>query len=249
MDTTQTTPKEGDEEKATPAPTPEPVMQDQDSAPKADPETQEAPPQETPATISVEELGETVGREFDSPEEAKKWAKNVNSLVGDQTRARKDKALEKLAGQANLSVPELLEVIDTQPMNQPQEQQQAPTQQTPPDTANLRVTRLEVDRLVDKQPEAKAVKDTLFAEAVSTGKSVADIWDEKYAPVLEAGKKVGRKKLQSNLEGQPTKAASTASESTDTKISFKGNNPETGKKWTAEEMEKHLHFTQPSSRL
>lgn len=248
MDTTQTTQQEGTLGTATQAPTPAPVMPNQDSAPKADPARQEAPAEDI-STLSLEELGETVGRKFDSKEEATKWVKEVNSYVGDQTRAKKDKALERLAAQANLSVPELLELIDSQDLNIPQQGQDQASPQQRPDTATLRVTRLEVRDLIEKQPEASAVKDALLAEALSTGKDVEQIWKEKYAPVLEAGKKSGAKKLQSNLEGQPTKAASTASESTDTKVDFRGPNPETGRPWTSEEMERYLGYKSPTPRL
>lgn len=250
MDDKQTTKQEGDapstEEKKGQAPTPADVMPDQDSAPKADPEPQEA------ATLSVEELGELVGREFDSPEAAKKWVKEVNSYVGDQTRAKKDKALEKLASQAGLSTDELLEVIDTQDVSQPtmtnQSQQTPPTPQAP-DVTTIRVTRMEVDNLLDKHPEASAIKDKLLAEALNTGKTAREIWDDKYAPILEAGKKLGAKKLQSNLEGQPGKAASTAQASEDTKIDFSGINPETGRRWTSQEMERHLGYKETSPGL
>lgn len=248
METTQTTQQEGVVDTATTTPTPAPVMQTQDSAPTADPVHQEATVSQDPTTLSVEELGASVGRTFSSAEEAKKWVKEVNSYVGDQTRAKKDKALEKLASQANLTVNELLEVVDAQDLHMPQGATASSVHEKP-NTADLRVTRLEVENLVEKKPEAVAVRDAIFAEAVSTGKSAADIWREKYEPVLEAGKKVGAKKLQSNLEGQPTKAASTASDTTDTKIDFSGVNPETGKKWTAEDMEKHLHYQNPSARL
>lgn len=251
MDTTQTTQQEGNEEKAASAPTPENVMQGQDSAPKADPESQEAKQQENLSALSLEELSKTAGRQFNSPEEAKKWVTEVNSYVGDQTRVKKDRALSLLAEKAGLSVDELIEVIDSQDLAMPQTNAASAqsTSQSAPDTANIRVTRLEVKELVEKQPEAAAVRDALLAEALATGKAVEDIWNAKYAPVLEAGKKVGAKKLQSNLEGQPTKAASTASESTDTKVDFSGANPETGKRWTAEEMEKYLGYRQPSQRL
>jgi len=230
METTQTTPPEG-----TAVPTPETVMPNQDSAPTADPASQEAKPSELRVVI-----GEALGRNFSTDEEAKENLRNLKSLVGDQTVAKQRKALEKLAEQANLTPAELIEVIETQDLSQ-QPTQSADRPIQTPDPNSARLTRIEVDNLVREQPDAAVIKETLFAEALATGKPASDIWAQKYAPILEAGKKVGAKKLQTNREGQPTKAASTASEETGTKLDFS--------KMTSKEMEKHLGFTQPTPRI
>lgn len=255
METTQTTSQEG-EDKQDVQPTPdEPVMQDQDSAQAADPEQQESrEPEKQEATLSVDEISQVAGREFDSPDAARKWIREVNSFVGDQTRARDRKTLEKLASQANLTVDELHEVIDAQEISSPAPTQQAQqTTQQPMNPSNdpttIRLTRLEVDNLVKEAPAAKASKDKILAEALATGKSASEIWEEKYRPVYEEGRKAGAKKLQSNIEGQPTKAASTASDSTDTKVDFSGVNPETGRRWTSKEMEAIVGYKEPTPGL
>jgi hypothetical protein len=200
---TQTPTKEGEE--LGNQPTPEAGMQPQDQAPKADP-VKEAKPSE------LKVIEEATGRDFGGNiDEAKKYLTNLNSLVGDQTVAKQRKALEKLAQQANLTPNELLEVIETQNIQVPTEQP-APEAPRTPDPSVSRLTRLEVNDLIAKQPDAESIKDTLFAEALATGKPVEEIWNAKYAPVMEAGKKLGAKKLQQTKEGQPLKGTSNASE-------------------------------------
>lgn len=218
-------------------PTPVAEMPTQDSAPQAD-----AKPQAKPAELQL--IEEALGREFSSGEEAKNTLRNLNSLVGDQTISKQRKALEKIATQANLSTDELLEVLDNQELNVQPEQTQAETPSIPhlPDDATKRVVRLEVDTFVKDVPEAKIIRDNLFAEALTSGKSISEIWDKKYAPIIDAGRKLGAKKLQSNIEGQPLKATSTASEEGDTKVDFSGINPATGKRWTSKEMEQYIPY-------
>lgn len=235
-------------EEGTAVPTPPDDMSSQDSAPDADP-IQEAKPE------AVQFAERTLGRKFDSVEEAEKTIKNLNSLVGDQTVSSQRKALEKIASQANMSTNELIEYLATQDINTPQATsdeshtvESAPVRNLPDDTTK-RLVRLETDTFVKDTPEAKVVRDQIFAKALATGRSVTEIWSNEFAPLIEIGKKSGAKKLQQNIEGQPLKATSTAMEDVDTKINFSGNNPATGQRWTAEEMEKYIGYTPPSKRI
>lgn len=225
-------------------PTPNTGMSPEDSAPKV--ETRQTPPE-----LAV--IEEATGRKFESTEEAKKYLTNLNSLVGDQTTSKQRKALEKLASQAGLSTDELLEVIETQPLDIPQGTEETPVQRQPvrnlPDDTTKRLVRIEMDTLVKDIPEASIVRDQLFAEALTTGKPAIELWTSKYGPLVEAGMKKGAKKLQATLEGQPTKATSTASESSDTKVDFSGINPATGKRWTAAEMEGFIGYREPTRGL
>lgn len=220
----------------TAVPTPDTGMSPEDSAPKV--ETRQTPPE-----LSV--IEKATGRKFESVEEAEKFLTNLNSLVGEQTTSKQRKALEKLASQAGLSTEELLEVIDTQPLNIPQGTDENPVHTAPvrnlPDETTKRLVRIETEQLVKDIPEASIVRDQLFAEALTTGKPAMDLWTSKYGPLVDAGKKLGAKKLQATLEGQPTKAASTASENTDTKVDFS--------KMSSQDMEKHLGYSNPTSRL
>lgn len=225
-------------------PTPPAGMSPQDSAQIADQQPQVA--EAKPAGLTV--IEEALGREFSSLEEATTSLKNLNSLVGEQTTSKQRKAIEKIAAQANLTPDELYEVLETQ--NVPVESVQTDQPVAPQsDEATKRVIRLETDSFVKDTPEAQVIRDTLFAEALSSGKTVREIWEGKYAPIIEAGKKIGAKKLQSNIEGQPLKGTSTASDMEDTKVDFSGVNPTTGKRWTAQEMEQYIGYTPPSQRL
>jgi len=224
------------ESEGTAVPTPDNGMSGQDSAPTV--ETRQTPPE-------LALIEEVLGRKFESPEQAKETLRNLNSLVGDQTTSKQRKALEKLASQAGLSTDELLEVIETQPMNIPQGTEETPVRGAPvrslPDDTTKRLVRIEMDQLVKDIPEASIVRDQLFAEALTTGKPAVELWTSKYGPLVDAGKKIGAKKLQATLEGQPTRATSTASESSDTQVDFS--------KLSSQEMEKYLNFANPSPRL
>lgn len=213
-------------------PTPPAGMSPQDSAPEAQPK-QEAKPAE------LTFIEETLGREFPSLEEARASLKNLNSLVGDQTISKQRKALEKIARQANLTPEELLEVVEsqeTQDHNGTAETPvESPTLSSLPDDTTKRLTRIETDTFVKDNPEAAAVRDQLFAEALQTGRPVQDLWATRFAPLIEVGKKHGARKLQNTLEGQPTRATSTASETDDTRIDFS--------KMSVKDMEKHLGYT------
>lgn len=241
-------------------PTPQSGMSSDSSAQtQADSEKKAPSAEEKPDSLKIVE--EALGREFKTPEEAIESLKNLNSLVGDQTVSKQRKALEKLANQSNISVDELIEVIETQsdiPQKESQDtQENQETQQVTPKTTSVvevdptlaKVTRIEVDNFIDKVPAAKEVKDAIFAEALQTGKTVKQIWDVKYAPVHEAGKKLGAKKLQTTLEGQPLRAESADTEQHSTKNNFDGLNPATGKKWTIKEMEGVLGYAQPGRGL
>ena len=237
-------PEEG---KALPTP---PTDMSQDSAPKADlkPEAKPVKPE------AVQFAERALGREFASVEEAEKTIKNLNSLVGDQTVSSQRKALEKIASQANMSTNELIEYLATQDISTPQatpdENQPAePPVRNLPDDTTKRLVRLETDTFVERNPEAQEVRDQVFAKALATGRPVSDIWDNEFAPLIKLGEKKGAKKLQQNVEGQPLRATSTASESTDTKVDFSGINPATGKRWTATEMEAYLMYPTPSRGL
>lgn len=200
--------------------------------------TDSAPAETRPASLAL--IESALGRSFDSEDQAAETLRNLNSLVGDQATAKQRKALSKLAEQSGLSVDELIEVVETQESPAPQEQPQAvASAPTLPDQTTARLTRIEVNDFVRENPEASLVRDQLFAEAASSGRPVTDIWAKKFAPMIEAGKKIGAKKLQSALEGQPTRATSTT-EGSDTKVDFHGVNPETGKRWTSKEMERFI---------
>lgn len=218
-------------------PTPVAEMSSTDSAPQA--ETRQA----KPAELAV--IEEALGRSFDSIDQAKDTLRNLNSLVGDQTVAKQRKALEKLATQANLTPSELLEVIETQNLEIPSGADENPTPAAPvrnlPDETTKRLVRLETETFLKDTPEARAIKDQIFAEALTTGKPVQELWETRYAPLIETGKKLGAKKLQQNIEGQPTRAASTASEDSDTKVDFS--------KMSSKDMEKYIGFAPPSPRL
>jgi hypothetical protein len=234
-------------EEGTAVPTP-PTDMSQGSALTADQPIQaEAKPE------AVQFAERTLGREFASVEEAEKTIKNLNSLVGDQTVSSQRKALEKIASQANMSTNELIEYLATQDISTPQETVDTPVESSPvrnlPDDTTKRLVRLETDTFVKDNPEAQVVRDQVFAKALATGKPVNEIWATEFAPLIELGKKSGAKKLQQNLEGQPTRATSTASEDSDTKVDFSGINAATGKRWTAEEMEHYVGYAKPSSRL
>jgi uncharacterized protein (DUF849 family) len=212
-------------------------MSPQDSAPEQADQTEAKP-----AEVAFAE--KVLVREFTSVEEAEKTIKNLNSLVGDQTTAKQRKALEKLASQANLSPEELIEYTEAMGTEQPQEYkeetQQAPMQNIPDDTTK-RLVRIETNEFIKEVPDASAIKDTLFAEALAINRPVEEIWKTKYAPVVEVGRKLGAKKLQTTLEGQPTKATSMASDSDDTKPDFS--------KMSSKEIESYLGHTPPSARL
>jgi hypothetical protein len=215
-------------------PTPNAGMSPNDSASQADQKT-EAKPAEV---VFAEKV---LGREFHSVEEAEKTIKNLNSLVGDQTTAKQRKALEKLASQANLSVDELISYADTTSVPEPSQEQVTEPVRNFPDDTTKRLVRIETDSFVKENPESASIRDILFAEALSTGKPVQDVWASRYAPVMEAGKKIGAKKLQNTLEGQPIKATSTASGTDDTKPDFS--------KMSSQEMEKFLGLRVPTARL
>lgn len=217
-------------------PTP-PQDMSQGSAPQAD-----LKPEAKPEAVQFAERA--LGREFGSVEEAEKTIKNLNSLVGDQTVASQRKALEKIASQANMSTSELVEYLATQDIGMPQATQETVTESAPvrnlPDQNINRLVRVEVNSFVKDNPEAQLVRDQLFAKALATGKSAEEVWQTEFAPLIETGKKLGAKKLQQNIEGQPVAATSTASESSDTTVDFKGINPATNRRWTADEMAKYL---------
>jgi hypothetical protein len=219
----------------TAVPTPLNGMSAQDSAQVAD--QNEAKPAE------VKFAEQALGREFGSVEEARKAIVNLNSFVGDQQISKQRKALESLAKQANLSTDELIEVIDTQGLNTPRqtEETQAPVVPNMPDDTTKRVVRIETDSFVKDVPEAAVIRNTLFAEALQSGKSVKDVWTERYAPIVEAGKKLGAKKLQTTLEGQPLRAMSAETEQPDTKVNFS--------KLSSKEMEEFIGYKAPSRRL
>lgn len=212
-------------------------MSPQDSAPKAD---QAKQPEAKPAEVQFAER--ILGREFTSVEEAEKSIKNLNSLVGDQSISKQRQALEKIAKQANLSTEELIQVIETQDIApQPVEETPEPVVRNLPDDQTKRLVRLETDTFIKDNPEAKVIRDQLFAEALKTGKPVEEVWSSTYAPIIEAGKKIGAKKLQSTLEGQPTRATSTASDTDDTKVDFS--------KMSSKDMEKFMGHVPPSRQL
>lgn len=221
-------------------PTP-PQDMSQDSAPQADPVHTEAT--KSPEILFAER---TLGREFASVEEAEKAVKNLNSFVGDQTVSSQRKALEKIASQANMSTNELIEYLATQDISTPQatpdESQVAEPAQVRnvPDMNTQRLVRVEVNSFLKDTPEAQAVRDQLFAKALASGKPVDEVWAKEFAPLIELGKKSGAKKLQQNIEGQPVRATSVASEQSDTTVDFTGINPATNRRWTADEMAKYL---------
>jgi len=234
---TQTSNSEGEA-----SPTPDADMSTKDSAQSQDadqPKVEEPKVEAKPAEVLFAE--KVLGREFESVEEAEKTLSNLNSLVGDQTVSKQRKAIESLAKQANLSTDELIEVIDAQATNPIEpEAVSAPEQAigpSPVDATTKRVIRIETDSFVKDVPEAEVIKDTLFAESLQTGKSVSEIWRAKYAPIIDAGKKLGAKKLQTTTEGQPLKASSAEVDQTDTKLDVK--------KMSIKEMEEHLGFQAP----
>lgn len=169
-------------------------------------------------------------------EEAIQKLKNLNSFVGDQTIAKLRKIGDTLTKKTGYQLEELADIVEginldnNQPIvNQPDEARAA-----------LATARsLQVELFVRDIPEARAIKDSLLEDVRASGKSPEEIWGIKYAPLVKLGRESGAKKLQSNIESQPTKAVSTT-EKTDTKLDFSGNNPSTGKPWTAAEMEKYL---------
>lgn len=232
-------------EEGTAVPTPPTGMSSEGSAPQADPQVEAK-------SAEVLFAEQALGREFSSKEEAQKTLVNLNKLVGDQTVSKQRKALETLAETSGLSVEELIEVAASGEINTPQATADMPVE-TPsrnlPDQNTSRLVRVEVSAFVKDNPEAALVKDALFAKALSTGKPVDDVWNKEFAPLIETGKKIGAKKLQQNLEGQPVKATSTAAEETDTKVDFSGINPTTGRRWTPAEMESYIGYAPPSNRL
>jgi len=158
---------------------------------------------------------EALGRTFDSKEEAQKALKNLNSMVGDQTLAKQRKALEKISERSGLSTDELFEVLENQPA-QDFTEPQAQTQTFQPTTASnesKRLTRMEVEQVIKSDPDAGAIRDTLFAESLASGRSAGEIWESKYKPLVEVGRKAGVEKLQQTKISQPVPATSTASES------------------------------------
>ena len=239
--------KQTPKEEGTAVPTPSTGMSEQDSASKADPQVEkpveaEQPVEEKSAEVKFAE--KTLGREFTSQEEAEKAIVNLKSLVGDQTISKQRKALESLYKQTNLSVDELIEVIDTQGLNVPEQAQTEPTPNIVPnlpDDTTKRVVRIETDAFIKEVPEAKDIRDSLFAKAIQTGKPVKEIWDAEYASIFETGKKIGAKKLQTTTEGQPLKATDTDTEPTDTKVNLK--------ELTSREIEEHLGYRKPTPKL
>lgn len=229
-------------------PTPPAGMSPEGSAPSADPIVEAK-------SAEVLFAEQALGREFSSKEDAQKTLINLNRLVGDQTVSKQRKALESLAEKSGLTVEELVEVAASGEIDTPQATEgtlETPVEtprRTIPDANTARLVRVEVSAFMKDNPEAALVKDALFAKALSSGKSVDDVWNGEFAPLIETGKKIGAKKLQQNLEGQPVKATSTASEETDTKVNFSGLNPTTGKRWTATEMEQYIGYAPPSNRL
>ncbi|MCR4277831.1 MAG: hypothetical protein NUV85_02330 [Candidatus Berkelbacteria bacterium] len=221
----------------TAVPTPPTGMSENDSAQVADQQGVEA------KSAEVKFAEQALGREFSSVEEAKKAIVNLNKFVGDQTISKQRKALESLAKQANLTQDELIEVIETQALNPTQVEVQTPTEvvKNLPDDTTKRVVRIETDAFIKDVPEAAVIRDTLFAEALQTGKSVNELWVAKYAPIVEAGKKLGAKKLQTTTEGQPLKVTSADMEQGNTKIDFS--------KMSSEEMEIYLGYKPPKRKL
>lgn len=229
-------------------PTPPAGMTPPGSAPAADQPTKaEAKPTEKSAEVLFAE--EALGREFTSKEEAQKALKNLNSMVGDQTISKQRKAVERIATQANLTPDELYEVLDNPAPSEIVETAAPSIQPTPASNESKRLTRLEVEEVVKNDPDASAIRDTLFAKSLASGTPAQEIWVSEYKPLVEVGRKAGAKKLQSTLEGQPLRAASTAAETDDMKIDFSGTNPTTGKRWTAKEMEAYMGYTPPSTGL
>lgn len=226
-------------------PTPAPGMSPQNSAPVADPQPTVA--EAKPAEVLFAE--EALGREFSSREEAQKALKNLNSMVGDQTLARQRKIVERVAQQSGLSTDELAEVLEQQT---PTETVTEPVQTIQPTSASSeskRLTRLEVDEVVKNDPDAASIRDSIFAKSLATGLSAQEIWEKEYKPLVEVGRKSGAKKLQENLQGQPLRATSTASDMNNTTVDFSGLNPTTGKRWTAKEMEQYMGVLVPSQGL
>lgn len=191
-------------------PTPPADMSTTNQTPAAD---QSPRTEAKPAEVLFAE--EALGRTFDSKEEAQKALKNLNSMVGDQTLAKQRKIVERIAQQSGLSADELAEVLENQPAqeftNQPTQ-----TQTIQPTTASnesKRLTRIEVDKVVSTDGSAEAVRDVLFAESLASGLSAQEIWERKYKPIVEAGKKAGVEQLRQTKVSQPVQATSTASES------------------------------------
>lgn len=221
------------DQEGTAVPTPAPEMSPQDSAPAAE-------PQAKPAEVQFAE--KALGREFTSVEEAEKAIKNLNSFVGDQTISKQRKALENAAKQADVTFDEVVELLNSQSYSEPT-QVEEPTQvvRNLPDDTTKRLVRIETDTFVKDVPEASVIRNELFAEAIQTGKPVGDLWAQKYAPIVEAGKKLGAKKLQTTLEGQPTRATSAVVEGDAPKVDFS--------KMSRKEMEEYMGAVSPTARL
>lgn len=222
------------EQEGTAVPTPAPEMSPQDSAPAAEPQVVK------PAGVVFAERA--LGREFASEEEAEKAIKNLNAFVGDQTISKQRKALENAAKSANVTVDEVVELLNAQSYSEPtQVEEPAQVVRNLPDDTTKRLVRIETDAFVKDVPEASVIRNELFAEAIQTGKPVGDLWAQKYAPIVEAGKKLGAKKLQTTLEGQPTRATSAVVEGDAPKVDFS--------KMSRKEMEEYMGAVSPTQRL
>lgn len=227
-------------------PTPDTEMSSNDSAQNQADQNEAKSAEEKPEGLKI--IEEALGREFKSVEEAQESLKNLNSLVGEQTVAKNRKAIEKLAKESNLSPEEFIEVVEGGQNFINNQETTSTSKNVDADPTLVKVTRMDVNAFIKEKPEAIGLKDKLFAKALSSGKDVEQIWVEEYAPVYEAGKKLGAKKLQTTLEGQPLRAESADTEN-DTKVNFNGINPATGKRWTIKEMEQVLGYQAPSRRL
>lgn len=216
-------------------PTPQGDMSTQGSAPQADLQAEA----KSPVVLFAEKA---LGREFASEEEAQKTLTNLNRMVGDQNIAKQRKALESIAQRANMTPEELVEYAATQDIDVPQAMEETPVESAParPDMNTNRLVRVEIGAFVKDVPEAAAVKDRLFARVLASGKPAEEVWATEFAPLIEIGQKNGAKKLQKNLQEQPTQATSVASDTTDTTVDFRGVNPATNRRWTSEEMAKYL---------
>lgn len=156
---------------------------------------------------------EALGRQFDSKEDALKALKNLNSMVGDQTIAKQRKALEKIAQQSQMTPDELIAVLENQTVTEQPDAPAQPAQATQPADTSKRLARIEVDEVIKNDPDAAAIRETLFAESLASGRPAQEIWQGKYKPLVEVGKKAGVEQLQQTKKSQPVKATSTASES------------------------------------
>ena len=176
-------------------------------------------------------LKETTGREFATEEDAQKYLKNLNSMVGDDRIAqdRKDadvsrRVVRRLAKEWGTTEDAVREYIDKNMTDDQaaataaQAQPNAQTPAAPSYGANpaleakvLELTDLNYTRdLVEQYPEAKAFLPSVKRLAAATGENYKAVFERDFLPAFKAGREAAYSGREEKIQGRVTQTTRTA---------------------------------------